>query len=201
MTPRFEHDTLVGLVRNVNPRNEIHGEEEVLAVDVSVWLAPGEGGDQWEVVLRQLTGEDDAAEWVADISNVLRELPFLQHFEDHKVNFYKGNSKLASLFKAKINQFKFQFATEGPKAHDDRVVFRIQGETDGKNIGSLCEAMGDRLRLEIVGPAQGEMDLDEDGDDTGGVDPETAKKIERGKEVANQRNNEKVRKQREQAEA
>lgn len=155
----FEHDKLLVLLQNINLRTEKHGEEDQLAIDVRIWVAPGEGGDQWEAILADLIGGGnlDPADWVSEQSNVLDALPFARHWEEHICNFWVGTDKVAGLTHAKINRFKMEFATD---KHDDRIVFRVQAEADGKTVGALSEYIGQKLRLETVKP-QGELDLDE----------------------------------------
>lgn len=146
---QFEHDSLVVHVRNVNPRAEIHGEDEVLAVDVSVRLMMGEAGTEWDPVLKDLMGGFGGE--VDDLAEICERLPFAAKFEDHKVNFRRSNELIATLVPAKVNKFVLDYDDIG-------ITFRIQAEADGETIGKICELIGEKVRLEIVA-TQGELEL------------------------------------------
>ena len=154
----FEFDSLVGFVGKINPRNEKHGEDDVLAVDVPITLQPGESGETWNDVLDVVAGED-GSEYVAEnLYRHLDKMSFLKAFTDYRVHIWIGNRKLATLTPCNINKFQIVFATE---KHDEYVKFRLQANSTGKEIGALSELMGRAVRLEILGPDQSDM-FDED---------------------------------------
>lgn len=165
----FNHNGLIVLVRNVNIRPEKHGDEDKLAVDVSLWLKPGDDGEQWDAVLGGLFDmEPDAvSDFVAEEGQRYRTLPLVNRYEDHTVRFYAAQpglfdngAPLAVLSGAKINAFNFEFATE---KHDDRVLFRVQALADGETVGALAEVLSQWVRIESVyeGPKPETQEQDE----------------------------------------
>ena len=144
----FEHDLVVH-IQHVNPRTEMHGEDEVLAVDVKVRLMMGEVGTEWDAVLASLIGS--ASIDIADLTPIFKSLPFAADFENHKANFRISTKVIATLVHAKINKFVLE-------CEDIGITFRIQAEADGRRVGALSELIGQKARLEIV-PMQGELDL------------------------------------------
>lgn len=150
----FVFDSLVGFIGKINPRNEKHGEDDVLAVDVPITLQPGESGERWNDVLDVVAGED-GAEYVAENSyRHLDKMHFIKAFEDYRVHIWISNKKLATLNPCRINKFHIVFATE---KHDEYVKFRLQANVTGKEVGALAELMGHAVRLEILGPDQEEL--------------------------------------------
>jgi len=165
MSNTFEFDTLVVLIRSVNLRTEKHGEDDHLAVDIGLWLEPGEGGDQWEAVLSNVLDMDPQAstEFMQQVAEKgSTKFMIGKNFELHTAKFWASTKLLATLSAAKVNKFVMEWAND---THDDRVLFRIQAEADGKSVGKLADLIGLKVRLEVVGPPQAEMDVDGDPDE------------------------------------
>ena len=155
----FEHDKLLAHIRHVNPRTERHGEEEILACDVSTRLMKAENEGAWPLVVRQLClDQDGALERIDAVADWVVALPFKAAFKDHKVNFWTGNRKPAGLVLAKINKARWS-SEDGAQFID----LRIQAQADGETIGAIAELIDHKVRLEVV-HQQGELDLGEDPD-------------------------------------
>lgn len=158
----FVHDKLVVLVRTVNIRTEVHGEDEHLAVDVGLWLEPGEGGEQWDQVMADVLDmpADQASEFLTQVaSHGATKYQLGATYDLHTVKFWAGSKKLAQMPTAKINKFVHEYANE---KHDERVLFRVQAEADGQVVAALSELIGRKVRIETLGPPQAEMDMGED---------------------------------------
>lgn len=157
----FEHDALVAHIRHVNPRTERHGEDEILACDVSARLLVSDNaGKVWDqVVLNACMDDQDAALHLAGIADYVAGIPFLATWSGCKVNFWISNTKLAALGFAKINKVKWA-RDEGI----DHIDLRIQAQADGETMGALAELIGRRVRIEVVQP-QAELDLAAEGVD------------------------------------
>lgn len=157
MAKTFEHDSIVCHVRGVNARKEKHGEEDVLAVDVSLRLMDA---GEWDPVLADLLGIhiDSVDEWRDDNVTKFDSVRFHSTFDEHKANFRFGADLLCSLTHAKINKFVMEFEDIG-------VTFRIQATASGDQVGALSELIGGQVRLEVIGPDQMDM-IDQANEET-----------------------------------
>lgn len=144
---------LICHVRHVNSRKEKHGEDEKLAVDVSLRLMMGETGDEWGAVLAAVLGEERVAllpEWAKVCNSIRLSLAV----ENHKVVFkYAPKSRiLAALTSAKVNHFVI--------ACDDLgITFRVQATANGDTVGALAELIGMKVRVNVTA-MQIELPLD-----------------------------------------
>ena len=94
MSDSFLHEQLFVHVRDVNPRMELHGEDNVLAADISLRLMMGDTGDEWDGAIRDLlaVGEDYDIDAVRPTqgSATLAELDFVAISVTHLQGAYTG---------------------------------------------------------------------------------------------------------------
>jgi len=141
---KLNHDSLICHVGKVNGRNEKHGEDTVLAVDVALRLMEPE---QWAELAASLWGieKQRAAEMLHSLSDMqLDSVTFSGAVVEHKVNFRQSNKKLATLSGAKVNKVVMRWG------ESLGMTFRVQAQSDGDTIGHLMEAMGEKVRVELV---------------------------------------------------
>lgn len=148
----FEHDAIVAKVTNVNIRAEKHGKEHFPAVDVTFRVMQGATGSEWDALLRDLTGWDDAEDQIAEMADTIESLPFSAAYEQHRVKLWTSTVKLATLEEAKINLFRMTLADIG-------ITFRVQCRVDPETVGALVDLLMKDVRLETVN-MQEELDLD-----------------------------------------
>lgn len=147
MSLKFEHDSLICFVRNVNSRTEKHGEEEKLAVDVSLRLMEPE---HWSKVARSLMGiGDDDTKDVTDFLHaqgvLFTKVNWAEEFVFHRINFRMGRTKIATLEDAKVNRFVMEWGK------NLGMIFRVQALASSETIGALTGLKTEkRCRVESV---------------------------------------------------
>jgi len=157
MTEQFNISELMKLT-NVNPRAEKHGEEDVLAVDLSVKAT----FDVDDIKLLMPSVDMAALKktfWDKDGH------PFAEHhlalvteLKEYRVTVSKPGNKNHLLFgeTSTVKGFKIEF-NHGTTVN---LSFKIQCNCDGNSIGKLSECLNEDISVEIESGPQGEMDLE-----------------------------------------
>jgi len=155
---QFNINELMRLI-NVNPRTEKHGEENVLAVDLSV-KATFDVDD-----IKLLMPSVDLAAlkktfWDKDgHPHAEHHLKLITELKEFQVKLSKSSNKKYLIDDAAtVKGFKIEF-NHGTTVN---LSFNIQySHVDGKVIGNMSECLNDDIQVEIEQDPQKEMDLTE----------------------------------------
>ena len=170
---RLHIDPLIAEITNLNLRLEKHGEEDRLAIDISLYCeAESNTEETWQSLHGSLLEDDPTAEAVnatLELAHVLEKIPFSAHYRDHMVTFWVSTQKIAKYGKARVHSF-----VEKPKKGKTGVAFKVSSICETDDLPELAEYLIDGLiRLEIQ-PAQKDLfdehdqEPDPSGDDAEG---------------------------------
>lgn len=150
----FDQEMVVH-VRHVNPRNEIHGEDTVLGIDVSLRVVDGDFIDQSMMPLLLSLQHGGFEAWKLANAAVIDSVNLAASYIEHRIEFRTDDDEVV-LVKAKLNKFRFAFDDVG-------LTLRVQAECDGATAGALCELMGQKVLMSATS-SQLSIDFGEDGD-------------------------------------
>ena len=154
----FAIDEIMKLT-NVNPRNEKHGDSEVLSVDLT--LSATFDADEIGLLMTSIDMESFKKTFWHDSGHPIAEhhLQLVTALEDYQVNVRKGQKMLLASDDATVKGFKIEFN----HGHTVNLSFKVQCNTSGKAIGNVSESLNDDVQVVIESGPQEEMDLQQDG--------------------------------------
>lgn len=165
-------DNVLPTLQHLNCRKEIHGEELVLACDVTMTLTRKQSPTAYDALASMVLGnppaldgqndEDATQETIEFLTDIIDSASFSAKLENQRVSLRQNTRKLAIFGHATLDKFAL--------AHKDAALtFRIRGPMDHQSIGRLAGAMRELVSMDLA-PAQTELDLTDADTDEGSSD-------------------------------
>lgn len=139
----FQH-TFRGHIRSVKPANELHGDEHVLHVDISLRVML-DNGDEWDPMFIDLLGYPvGEAENVKTMMTLFTSLPFAKKFDEHVVVLSTEDEEITTLRHCRLDKFLLNNGDAGLTLH-------VRAPADGSQCGLLSELLGQGVMVDISG--------------------------------------------------
>lgn len=140
MAKGFQHE-FTGYVRSVKANNDKHGDEDKLAVDMSLRVML-DTGDEWDQMFPDLLGK--LAKHAEDMLLALKKLDFSREFEDHVVELSTDAERIITLHDVKLSKFSMP-------SQDIGITFNVHAPAEGPEIGILSELLNQSVRVKTMG--------------------------------------------------